>query len=359
MRILIRFSLKSVLATFLTALLIFSFLVMAVETFMHLDSFMTSELNIFDMARYSFLALSKYFMMLISISLLFSITYFLSSLSANNELIALYNAGLSKKRILLPLFILSLFFTAFFFLFNESAGLIWKTNAEIVSQEYFGLSGTQDARKVTLSDENSGYLVYADRYSESYHRLYNPLIIKSKGNDILKRIEGEYADYSDGKWTFYRVNVVEVDESNRIRSSSYDEYAEEGFNFEDDLFRSQNLSIETMQRATAKEYLKRLKGVNQIAFEEAATDYVSRLGEPIGILVLSIISMMMNYSYKKNVLLFSIVQSLSIAVVYYVAEMVFTIASRQGAISYYTLIYLPTLITIILSYVVSLLAKRI
>ena len=41
MRILIRFSLKSVLATFLTALLIFSFLVMAVETFMHLDSFMT------------------------------------------------------------------------------------------------------------------------------------------------------------------------------------------------------------------------------------------------------------------------------------------------------------------------------
>ena len=135
--------------------------------------------------------------------------------------------------------------------------------------------------------------------------------------------------------------------------------AEEGFNFEDDLFRSQNLSIETMQRATAKEYLKRLKGVNQIAFEEAATDYVSRLSEPIGILVLSIISMMMNYSYKKNVLLFSIVQSLSIAVVYYVAEMVFTIASRQGAISYYTLIYLPTLITIILSYVVSLLAKRI
>ena len=119
MKILTRYSLKSILSVFLIALLIFSFLVMAIETFMRLDSFMTGSLGFREMANYAFSSLSSYFMMLISISVLFSITYFLSNLSANNELISLYTAGLSKLKILRPLILLSIVLTLFFFIFND------------------------------------------------------------------------------------------------------------------------------------------------------------------------------------------------------------------------------------------------
>ena len=358
MKILTRYSIKSILTVFLIALMIFSFLVMAVETFMHLDSFMTGNLGIREMFIYAFSSLSTYFMMLISLSILFSITYFLSSLSANNELISLYTAGLSKIRILFPIILLSLFMTLFFFLLNESVVLEWKNQKEIISQEYFGMSGTYDARNTVLYDEESGYMIYADRYSESYSRLYSPILIKSLDGSVKERIEADYAEYSERQWVFYNARVV-LNENGEIDSFTEKEYADPGFKIPEEMFRSQNLQIETMELRYAYEYLERMERVNRISWQEGMTDFLRRLSSPLGILVLAIIAMSMNYTFKKNVLLFSIVQSLVIAVVYYVADMVFSIAARQGAISVYAVFYLPPLITVALSYLISFLGKKI
>ncbi len=357
MKILARYSIKSIITVFLVSMLIFSFLVMAVETFMHLDSFMTGDISMIRIAEYALLSLSKYYMMLASVSLLFSITYFLSNMSASNESLALYSAGFSRMRILSPLIAVSLALTAIFLVFNETGGLLWKTQCSVISQELFGLSGTQDVRRITLHDEESGYLIYADRYSESYHRLYNPILIKTEGAKIIERVEADYADYSDGLWTFS--NAAVVDASDGLKGFTRSSFSDSGFIIPEELFRSQNLSMETMQAKAAYEYLSRLKNVNRMAWQEGMTDFISRVTEPLGILILSAIAMSMSYSFKKNVFLFSIVQSLVIAVVYYVANMVFSIASRQGAIETYTLVYLPSLITMALSYVLSLLAKRI
>jgi lipopolysaccharide export system permease protein len=72
-----------------------------------------------------------------------------------------------------------------------------------------------------------------------------------------------------------------------------------------------------------------------------------------------VISVSMSYHFKKNVLLFSVIQSLSIAVVYYVGDMVFSIAAHQGAISPYAAVVLPLAITIILSWIISELGKKV
>ncbi len=359
MKIFTLFSLKSILAVFLSSLLIFSLLVMAVETFMHLDSFMTGTLGLKEMGIYAFTSLSEYFVMLSGISILFAITYFLSNLSANNELISLYNAGLSKVRILKPVIFLSMIMTIFFFYFNESIALNWKSLNARISQEYFGLSSTQDAANTVLYDENSGFLVYAERYSESYQRLYSPILIKRDGSRVLERIEADHADYDGSLWRLRNARVVKVDEDGSLTSFTDALYTDESFTLPSEFFRSQNLQIETMELWHAYNYLSRLKSVNPVSWQEGMTDFLSRLAEPFGILVLSVIAMSMNYSYKKNILLFSIVQSLLIAVVYYVADMVFSIAARQGTISVYFLLYAPSVITVLLSYVIAYLGKKI
>ena len=340
MRILTRYTLKSILLVFFISL------------------FITGDLGLAEMLRYALSSLSSYIMMLIALSSLFSITYFLSSMSANNELISLYTAGLSKVRILRPILILSFLMTVFFFFVNESLVLEWKNYKDVVSQEYFGMSSTFDASNTVLYDEESGYLIYADRYSDSNKRLYSPLLIKSEDENIRERIEADYADYVNDGWHFYNARVTLV-QNNNLESFTEREYLDEDFNIPDDMFRRQNLQLETMELDYAYEYLNRLKSVNYASWREGMTDFLRRLASPFGILVLSFIALSLNYTYKKNILLFSIVQSLIIAVVYYVADMVFSIAARQGSINVYSVFIAPPIITIALSYLISHLGKRI
>ena len=65
-----------------------------------------------------------------------------------------------------------------------------------------------------------------------------------------------------------------------------------------------------------------------------------------------------NYNFKKNVLLFAIIQSLSIAVIYYVADMVFSIMGHQGAVAPIVAVIMPIVMTILLSLVISMIGRR-
>ena len=359
MRILSRYTLKRVVFTAAATFLIFCFLVMAVETFMHLDSYISSEKTDFAMmASYAFSALSNYYLLLLSVSFLFSVSYFLSDMSANNELISIYGAGISKRRLIAPIFILACTLTVIFFAFNETLGLEWKDYNIRLSAEYFGQSGTSDPRNISLYDESSGYLVHASSYNKESRRLYSPVIVKSNEGSIEKRIEARYADYDNSGWVIYDARVMQKGEEG-FSTAFYDSYEEEGFSMEPSLFESQNMRMETMDASSAYDYLKKLEKVNPTAYQEKMTDFLSRFFEPLSIFIMIVIALMMNYTFKKNILLFSIVQSLVIAVVYYVSDMVFSIISRQGMAPAYAVVVFPFLLTVLLSLVISKIGKRI
>ena len=124
------------------------------------------------------------------------------------------------------------------------------------------------------------------------------------------------------------------------------------------LFRSQNTSVDTMDRATAEEYLAGLEDTNRNTWQERATEYYRRIYSPLAIFVLMFISASMNFSFRRNVLLFAIIQSLSIAVIYYVADMVFSIMGHQGAVAPIVAVIMPIVMTILLSLVISMIGRR-
>ena len=359
MSILARYTLKRVFMTAAATFLIFCFLVMAVETFMHLDSYISSDNTDFRMMmRYAFSSISNYYLLLLSVSFLFSVSYFLSDMSANNELISIYGAGISRGRLIAPIFALACILTCLLFCFNETFGLEWKDCNIRLSVEYFGQSGTSDPRNISLYDESSGYLVHASSYSKDNLRLYSPVIVKNNAGSIEKRIEARYADYDGSGWTIYDARVISR-ENDGFSAAFLDSYVEEGFLMEPSLFESQNMRMETMDASSAYDYLKKLEKVNPAAYQEKMTDFLSRFFEPLSIFVMVVIALMMNYSFKKNILLFSIVQSLIIAVVYYVSDMVFSIISRQGMAPAYAVAVFPLLLTVLLSLIISKIGKRI
>ena len=117
------------------------------------------------------------------------------------------------------------------------------------------------------------------------------------------------------------------------------------------MFTNQARDISTMDNGSALEYLERVRQVDVDLWYQAATEYVSRLFSPFSIFVLVTIALLMNYRFKKNIFLFSLIQSLCTAVVYYVVQMLVSIMCEQGIIhpAYSAIIPVVTVLVLSLS----------
>lgn len=357
MRILDKYIILNILKISFFAILIFALLLAAVELFSKMDRIMSNDIPIMDLMEYILLSIPEYLLLVASISLLFATTYFLSTLTANNERIALLNAGISKWRLSLPIIVLSIILTFLGFMYQDRFLNRIISKHDEVEVELFGLSSTRDTRNIALKDDN-GFVIYATRFNEDRNEIYNPILIFSDAEGIKLKVEGVRAIYNDGIWVFHSARVYQIDDMGVV-SSFQATYVADGFSIEPNLFKSQNTSIETMDSASARRYLSRLRIVDPISWHEKATDYYRTRFQAVAIFVLMFISAAMNYRFKKNILLFSIIQSLSIAIAYYCADMVFSIAAHQGAIHPYSSVILPLVVTVAAAYIISLLGKRI
>lgn len=355
MKLIDRYVISSILKIAIVAILLFALILAAVELFSKMDSIMRGDIAISKLIEYLVFSIPEYLMMGASLAFLFASTYFLSSLTANNERIAILNAGISKTRLSMPVIFLALIITILGFVYQEYALNRIISVHDQLEVELFGSTGTKDTRNIVLKDDQ-GYLIYTTRYNEDLNEIYNPVLVKTDNGKLIRRIESKYAEFKHNSWVFVDASVYEVDGS--VKSFTSSRYTDPDFVIEPHLFRSQNTSIETMDGKSARSYLERLKVVDPQSWQEKATDYYRAFFQPLGIFILMFISVSMSYHFKKNVLLFSVIQSLAIAVVYYVGDMVFSIASHQGAITPYMAVILPLAITILLSWVISLLGKR-
>ncbi|MBQ0071307.1 MAG: LptF/LptG family permease, partial [Spirochaetales bacterium] len=315
MKILDKYIVSSILKTAFVAILAFAFILAGVELFSKIDTLITGKIPFMQVFKYLLLSLPEYLMMGSSLALLFATTYFLSMLSANNERIAILNAGLSKLRLARPIILLSVFLTVLGigyqeFILNDLISL-----HDELSSEIFGSTSTQDTRNIVLKDEN-GYLVYTRRFNANSNTIYDPVIIKKDGERLLYRLEAKNGFYDGSSWILTNVLVYENTEE-KMTSRHEDSYTLRDMDLDPSYFKSSNIKVETMDFVTAQRYLKRLKSVEAENWQTKATDYYRSLFAPLAIFVLMTVSATLDYNFKKNVLLFSIIQSLSIAVVYY------------------------------------------
>lgn len=358
MKILTRYTIFSILKTAFVTMLIFALILAAVELFSKMDQIMHNSVPIPSLLMYIILSLPEYLMMAASISFLFAVTYYISMLTANNEMIPILNAGISPVRLRMPIVILAILLTAIGFVFQEHTVIAAANMHDTLEVELFGATSTRDTRNIVLSDED-GFLIYTTRFSESTGEIRSPVLVKTSASGIDERVEAAsaYFDENKGWWVFTDARVYRIEDRN-VTVEEHESFEEPLVDPEPRLFRSQNTQIDTMDSSTARDYLERLYVSDRSAWQEKATDYARRISEPFAIFVLMIISVCINYRFKKNVLLFSIIQSLSIAVVYYVADMVFSIMGHQGAVTPVGAVILPIVLTIVLSGIISLVGRK-
>ncbi len=359
MKTLDRYIISSIMKTAVVATLVFSLLLAGVELFQKMDSIITGEIPVLRVIEYALLCIPEYFILVFSISLLFGCTYFQSSLSANNERIALLNAGVSKWRLFRPVFILAIILTAFGFILSESLLRELETEKTTLSEELFGSSSTRDTRNIVLKDGN-GYVIYTRRFIESEEKILSPIVVKEKDGRLITRISGSEGRYTDGCWTLYDAVIYSLsDDGETFDLERKSSITLKDLTIESEYFRATNISVETMDAKTAFTYLSKLSLAQKEVWQEKCTDYLRRFFQPLSIVLLLSISALFDYNLKKNVLLFSVIESLCVAVVYYVSDMVFSIAAHQGAYSPVWAVILPLFSTIVIAAGINELGKRV
>ncbi len=331
-----RYIVQSIVSVAFVALLLCTLMLLSYDLFSNLDAYLTSQVPALTIAHLTVLAIPESVLFAVGPSLLFSATFFLSQLQANNEYICLLGSGLSYRRIVAPILVLALIFSLLQFAFNEQLAIPIGRSKETIEDQIMGLRGSYDNRNITLTDPEGNYVVYAKHYNDNQKRLSQVLLVMLDDSHMLsERIDASFAVWNDQEqaWNLEEVRRQVIDrEGLLLKSTEQESLMLEEFTLSPAYFRNLSNDITTMDLGTAFHYLKRMQELSPLVYPALATDVAKRILGNLNPLVMLFIACTISYKYKKNVLLFSIITSLAIAVIYYVVQMVTLIMAKQAVI---------------------------
>lgn len=336
MKLIDRYIIRSIALVASITLLLCTLMLLSVDLFANLDSYLTRNIPYPVIAKLTLLYAPEAVLFALGPSLLFSASFFLSQLQANNEMICLLGSGHSYKRIVIPILLLGIVFSALQFGFSEYVHIPLSKEREAQEDALFGLRSTYDNRNITLRDPEGTYVVHARQYSEKEKRLAQVMLvlIDEKGS-LQSRIDAPWAYWEEekGLWRLEQAREQAIDESSMlVNQTDNPALYVDAFTLHPSYFRNLSNDIKTMELRTAYHYLARIADLDPNRYPELATDFAKRILDSLTPLVMLFIACAISYKYKKNVLLFSIITSLGLAVIYYVVQMVTLIMAKQAVI---------------------------
>ena len=362
LRTLNKYTYKSVFTVGIITALLASLMLMGMDLFTNIYNYMNYKANFITIVKLTLLYFPESFLLVIGPSFMFSVTYYLSMLHANNEIMGVLNSGVSFKRILRPCIILAFVLSIFYFGFNELVAINCSTKKEVLTSELTHQSQDKDNSNISIADVHNGYIVVASNYVDSTMTLYDVSVVITKEDDQIQRQQAYKAVYNldNSSWTLYDVDIFTAStvDNHEVIPTHFDEYTSEIVKLEPQLFRNASDDIGRMDIKLAYSYLNRIKNLNPEQYADMGTDFYTRVFSCLTPMIMIIIACSMNYRFKKNVLFFSIICSICVAVVYYVIQMMTMLLAHQGVIEPQLGILLPFGAILVLSTITGMLLRR-
>ncbi|AEC01830.1 LptF/LptG family permease [Parasphaerochaeta coccoides] len=353
MKILDRYIMRSFLTVFLSALGICTLLLVAVDLFTNLDSYAKNEVPFFAILRLTVLYIPDAVSLVISPAVIFSATLTLALIHSSNELIPIFCAGIPYIRVIIPMMAVGICVSMTTLAATEYIVIPSRVNRVEVQTEYTGSQTSKDNRNITFVDASGRFVLHAKRYDATRQRIMNMVLIErdGPGGRMTGRTSAGMAqwDETERRWILSDVSIQNFTEGDTVLSFHEDTLMSDILDIEPGLFSYLGTDIKNMDRKTALWYLDNMKGLDPYQWATAATDYYERAYSFLTPFILMIIACSMNYQYKKNVLLFSILTSIGIAIVFYVTQLVTLLLAKQYVISPLTGVFLPLGLMIALS----------
>ncbi|MDR2596575.1 MAG: LptF/LptG family permease [Treponema sp.] len=313
-----RYLLRQFYPIFFVAISMFVFILLLLDLFSNLVRYLNNDVPVLTMLKISFFFIPRSISYAMPLSLLFASAYTLGDLYSRNELTTVFASGIPFWRFSFSLFIVGLIASIFSFYLDDIVVIpTLKIKSElskialhqvVVSSDYDIVIKTRNDRRVYMVD-----------YIDYDNRMLNGIFIleRNESGKYVSQIRASSAAWNGNYWEFENAVIYQYENGIlRIKPMPYDtSYIEPP-----DMFMRNAVNVKELPAKQAGLLVNDLR-ISGLSYYEAQADYYHRYSFSTTSFIVMILSVSMGGRFKKNILLMSLFTSLSIAVVYYISEM--------------------------------------
>jgi len=343
--ILDKYLLKQFIPIFLVAVSMFVFLLLLIDLFSNLVRYLNNEVPFATIMKISLYFVPKSFSYAMPISLLFAAAYTLGDLYARNELTTIFSSGIPFRRFCMSLIAVGIFASIFSFFLDDMLVIPTLRIKNDLTRRALNQYVTENNADVVIKTKN-GRLIYAVDYFDHINLVLNGVNIveMDENGEFLSRIRAPSAAWKETYWEFTNPVIYHYENDIlRVRplpnNTSYNEPPQ--------TFRRNAAAVEELSAKEAGLLIKDLREAG-LPFINAQANYYHRFSFAVTPLIVMILSISMGGRFRKNILLMSLFSSLSVAVVYYIAEMLCMTMAGLSYISPFVGAWFPVLFFIFL-----------
>jgi lipopolysaccharide export system permease protein len=288
------------------------------------------------------------------ISLLFAAAYTLGDLYAKNELTTVFSSGIPFWRFSFSLVLVGLLASVFAFFLDDIVVIpTLKVKNELSRRALRQYSAGLNSDIVIRA--RNGRLVYSVEYFDANNKVLNGISIIEVDEDgkFVSQIRAGSATWTDDYWEFRNAHIYQYEDGilrikPLVSDTSYTEHP--------DMFMRNAVEIEELPVKQVGLLVDDLRS-SGLPYYQAQADYYHRYSFSTTSLIVMILSISMGGRFRKNILLMSLFTSLSVAVVYYITEMLCMTMAGLNYISPVTGAWFPVILFIFIGIILLRSAK--
>ena len=331
MTILHKMLVKLMIPVFINSLLFFVLILEMVDLFGNIWRYLNNDVPVLSILHVMLLYLPKCISYSLPIAILFAISFTLGNLYSNNELIAILGSGVPLIDFVRPLIVIGLVVSIGAFFFEENVVIDSYIKKNDMTQMLWNQKQSLSNSNVIVYDTSKRIIYQADYYNDNSKTLSGVTVLfYSEDYGFEKRFEARYARWQDDSWHFFDTRIFSFGEKYMEEEKSA-EITDDRLVEMPSTFRKNVFDVEQMHLSDAKILIENLKR-SGLEYREALTEYYKRFSFALTPFIVSIISCAIGSRFKKNIMLMSLLISLSISVLYYVLQMVLVVFSNTGAV---------------------------
>jgi lipopolysaccharide export system permease protein len=316
---------------FIVALTFFVLLLELGDLFANLWKYISNDVPAAQIAQIMWLYVPKCISFSMPLSVLFAAAYTMGNMYARNELTSIFAAGFPLYSLVFPLLVFGFILSLFMFFFEDRVVIHTQYRKSALNRVLLNQDQSlSNANIVVLSE--SGTIVYtAEYYQDAEQKLYQVFIIERSSEGSLKSIiQASSATWGGSSWKPENPSVWVFDGAG---SMSFAGDAVPVKLVEDPAtFRRNVVNVDELGAHDAKNYIKSARKAG-LPYAEMLSDYYKRFSFPFTIFIVLFFSISLGGRFRKNIMLMSLLLSLSVAVLYYVTQMITMLFAKWEYIS--------------------------
>lgn len=326
-----RYIVVAFVPVFFISLFFFALLVEMADLFVNIVQYIQNEASLASVVRSMVLYLPKCVSWSLPMATLFSVSYVLGSMYANNELLMVFGSGVSLGSFIMPLIMIAALLSGLFLGFEDKVVLPTFAAKKELSRSLFRISEPGGSADVTVLGSDRRH-IWNIKYYDRKNLIMTGVILveRDHGGRLVSRLNAQSASWNGARWVFSGVRRF-FWKADSLVDASYGSWDDASLAEPPESFKGGGRPIEDMPLSDARAYLGLLKRSGLPSGGQTA-EYYRRFAFALMPLTVTLLSAALAGFYRKNVLLTSLLVSLIAATLYYVTQMVSMLLAKSGAI---------------------------